>query len=362
VSASAFWKVFFEVPIPKFSRARYYDGMTKQQVDTLKGVAILQVVVIHLLAIFPEIWWLRSDGRAYTLVIIDQLCRVSIPLFIFLSWYGLNMKYQGKPVPLLAFWQSRVIKLIPLYLVWAVGIWIVMRVVPGWGFNMDIPLYLKILLGQADYHLYFVPLIILLYVSYGFYSYLPKTLRLLGTGVVGLLTIWWYSYLPTFRTQFTWIQPDQIQYLVPLTWFWYAWLGGVAADFHFSHRFVERRVKRLLFVTTFCATVWLLIDAYATIHGPTFVPVLLAMQFTRWPVLVFATSMILFIVSTVGHWGNGKKTLLSQVGLFSFVVFLAHTTLIRLGPAQFVHPVPINGWLFAAFISALLFLLSYKLS
>ncbi len=336
--------------------------MTKQQVDTLKGVAILQVVVIHCLAIFPEIYWMKADSRSVLFILIDQLCRISIPLFIFLSWYGLSKKYQNQRVPILSFLQSRVVKLIPLYLVWAIGIWVTMHIVPNWGFNMEIPIYLKILLGQADYHLYFIPLIIMLYLLFAAYSYIPKYLRLFGTVLVAAVTIWWYTYLPTFRTGFTWIQPDQIQYLVPLTWFWYAWLGGIAADFNFSHKLNKQFIKKTLLLIFAVCTFWLISDAYRTIHGASFVPVLLATEFTRWPVLAFATSGILLIVSTVGHWGNEKKTVLSQVGFFSFFVFLAHTTLIRLGPSQYLHPVPITEWLSAGAVFILLLVLSYFLA
>jgi hypothetical protein len=177
-----------------------------------------------------------------------------------------------------------------------------------------------------------------------------------------VITLWWYSYLPTFRAGFTWIQPDQIQYLIPLTWFWYAWLGGVAADFNFSAKLAKPFVKRFLVCTTLLATGWLLFNAYSTIHGSTFVPVLLAMQFTRWPVLISATSAILLIVSTVGHWGNDRKNLLSQIGFYSFFVFLAHTTIIRLGPSQYLHPVPTHEWLLASGITLLLVFLSYLLA
>ncbi|CAN5296062.1 acyltransferase [soil metagenome] len=331
--------------------------MTKPQVDTLKGVAIIEVIVIHFMALFPESWWFQNNLRSVLMVSIDQIFRMSIPVFIFLSWYGLSKKYKGQPVNLVEFWKSRVVKLVPLYLIWAVGIWVMMQRIPGWRFNQEIPLYLKIILGQSDYHLYFVPLIIVLYFVFGLYTYLPKTLRLVGLGIIGLVTLWWYSYLPTFRAGITWIQPDQIQYLVPLTWFWYAWLGGVAADYHFSTYLAKPLLKRFLLGLTILAAGLLIRDAYFTIHSGVYVSVLLAMQFTRWPVLVYATTLILLLLSTVGHWGE-HKTLLSKVGVFSFFVFLAHTSFLRLFPAQWLHPVPLNEWLIGASVTAVLLFLS----
>ncbi len=331
--------------------------MTKPQVDTLKGVAILEVILIHFIALFPEAWWFKSDARSLLMVSVDQICRMSIPLFIFLSWYGLSKKYKGKPVELLSFWKSRIIKLLPLYLIWALGIWLMMQLIPAWRFNQEIPLYLKILIGQSDYHLYFVPLIIMLYFAFGFYTFLPKFARLLGLAIIGVITLWWYSYLPTFRAGFTWIQPDQIQYLIPLTWFWYAWLGGVAADFNLSHYLAKPLMKRILLVTTVASTLFLIRDAYLPIHSGVYVSVLLAMQFTRWPVLVYATSLILLCLSTVGHWGE-HKTVFSKIGVFSFFVFLAHTSLLRLGPAQWLHPIALTSWLIGAGITVGLLVLS----
>jgi len=331
--------------------------MTKPQVDTLKGVAIIEVIIIHVIALFPEIYWFGFDARSLLMVTIDQICRMSIPLFIFLSWYGLSRKYKGQPAPLLSFWKSRIVKLLPLYLIWAVGIWAMMHVVPKWGFNMEIPLHLKILMGQSDYHLYFVPLIIMLYFIFGFYTYLPKMVRLVGLAIIGVVTIWWYQYLPTFTAQFKWIQPDQIQYLVPLTWLWYAWLGGVAADFNFSHYLAKPFFKKALLLLTVLAAGFLIHDAYAKIHTGTYYSVLLAMQFTRIPVLIYATMLILFLLSTVGHWGE-HKTLFSKVGVLSFFVFLAHTSFLRLIPEQYLHPVPIEQWVLGAIITALLLFLS----
>lgn len=331
--------------------------MTKPQVDTLKGIAILQVVIVHVLSLFPEVWWFQNDVRSLALVVVDQLCRISIPLFIFLSWYGLSRKYKGQSVELLPFLKSRILKLLPLYLIWAVGIWLMMQFVPSWRFNNDIPLTTKLMIGQSDYHLYFVPLIIILYSLYAIYSFLPKSLRLAGLGFIGLVTWWWYGYLPTFRVGFDWIQPDQIQYLMPLTWLWYAWLGGVAADFNLSQKLSKPLIKRVLLVLSILSTLWLIRDAYLPLHTGQYYSVLLAMQFTRKAVLFFATIVILFILSTVGHWGE-KKTVLTKVGIFSFFVFLAHTSLIRLFPAQYLYPIPLEEWLVGGAITTILLILS----
>ncbi len=335
--------------------------MTKHQVDTLKGIAILEVVWIHFSSIFPEAWWLAYDGRSLFFVVVDQLCRMSIPVFIFLSWYGLSKKYQGKPVPLVGFFKARFTKLVPLYLIWAVGIWTMMHLVTNWGFNLEIPLPIKLVMGQADYHLYFIPLIVMMYILFAAYTFLPRRARLYGLLVVGLLTAAWYWYLPMFRANFPWLQPDQIQNIMPLTWLWYAWLGGVAADFNWSEKLAKPWVKKVLLVGLVLAALWAITDTYHATHQAVFEQVLFATEFVRPQVVVYATAMILFLLGTVGHWGNKSKGVLNwinQIGIYSFLVFLAHTTFIRLIPDQILHPVPLLAWLSAACLTALLLILS----
>lgn len=332
--------------------------MTKAQVDTLKGVAILEVVWIHFSAIFPEKWWLAYDARSAAFVVIDQLCRMSIPVFIFLSWYGLSKKYQGKPVPLLSFFKTRFTKLIPLYLIWAVGIWLMMHLVTNWGFNLEIPLTTKLLIGQADYHLYFIPLIVLMYLIFAGYTFLPNKARLLGLFVIGGLTAWWYWYIPFFRQNFPWLQPDQIQNVMPLTWLWYAWLGGVAADFNWSEKMDKSWIKKMLVLGAILSAMWSISDTWHATHQATFEQVLFATAFVRPQVVVYATAVVLMLTGTVGHWGQQGWGWLNKVGKYSFVIFLAHTTFIRLIPDQILHPVPWSAWFMAAGLTAILLLLS----
>jgi surface polysaccharide O-acyltransferase-like enzyme len=146
-------------------------SLSKSQ--TLKGVAIIPVVVIHFLAYLPGIYTVSQWHLLFTA--IDQLGRYCVPLFLLLSGYGLALRYRNEEPALLAFFKQRVWKLIPLYLLWSVVSYVLLSIVPAWQTSgIAQPLWFQLLTGSADYQLYFVILIFQLYAVFPFCLKLVK--------------------------------------------------------------------------------------------------------------------------------------------------------------------------------------------
>ncbi len=110
--------------------------------NLLKGFAILAVVAIHVINVFI--------GRNPSLINFDQFLRFSVPLFTALSGLALAKKYLVK-LEIKNFYQSRLLKLLPLYILWSAIYWLVTR--------QSFPF---------EYHLYFVPMIFQAYLIFPF--------------------------------------------------------------------------------------------------------------------------------------------------------------------------------------------------
>ncbi len=326
--------------------------MTKQQSDALKGIAILQVVIIHILAVFPNAWWQNNGIYSLLFITIDQVSRISIPLFIFLSWFGLVQKYQQTPFQIRSFSVHTTSKLLPLYMVWSLLLWTTMQLIPSWQFAPNLSLVTKLLLGQADFHLYFVPLIFLLYGIFIIVFRLPLITKIVGSWGILLATIWWYYWLPQFNFFSSSLQPDQFRYLIPLTWLWYAWLGLLFGEKNFVQKLQQPWIQQLALFTTIIAGMIVIHDSNQTItQGEN---VLVALQFTRLPVLLYATSFIILLASTAQLWKKQTFAYLQRLGKYSFLIYLVHTLVLRVLFSPFFAPLPVSQWFLVAIVTLIM--------
>jgi peptidoglycan/LPS O-acetylase OafA/YrhL len=123
----------------------------RTRVTLLKGIAITAVVTIHILSSIPGYIYTTANAAQY--IYLDQLLRFSVPLFIGLSGYALAKKY-GTEIALVSFYKRRFSRLIPLYLLWSIGLWLLFRAIPVWNTaDAYSPFWKVIILGRGDYHL-----------------------------------------------------------------------------------------------------------------------------------------------------------------------------------------------------------------
>lgn len=319
--------------------------MTKANSDVLKGISIVLVVLIHVLAIFKPSVWLAGNFTSHSIIWLDQLSRVCIPLFILISWYGLTKKYQGQKVTFLPYIWGRLVKLLPLYFIWSLVLFYVLNLSPHWEFAPQVPLLSKLLVGQADYHLYFVPLIIVFYLLFPlFFSiphrwYLPVSLVLLGT------QLGWYWFLASLtpETRILNLQPDQWQYLSPLSWIWYGWLGLVLASEKVESKLSSPFIKVALGAVS-AVGLWLVVQdtqQYIALTND----VLGGLRFTRIPVVLYATFMSLFFISIIRNSKTTSTEWLAKMGAYSFLIYLAHPMFIRVFTFPFELHFDVFTWL-----------------
>jgi peptidoglycan/LPS O-acetylase OafA/YrhL len=313
----------------------------KDRVTLMKGAAIIAVVGLHVLSSLPGKIF-REFPMAQWFIALDQLWRFSVPIFIGLSGYALTRKY-WKDLPLGEFLRRRFVKLLPLYLLWTIGLRVLFILIPAW-YTTETPLpwWQVVLLGSGDYHLYFVPLILQFYFLFPvLFRGIKKfpTFVLLASIGLQLISLYLYRFIPNTPEWF-WLYSDQTQYSLFISWIGYfvtgMWLAGNRAKDHFP---LEKWLLSGLWVFGWLA---MSVNAARAIQGG--LDPLYALKFTRLLVVPYGLLSIALAVRL--PWEKlsipaGVKKIWLLIGEWSFLIYLCHTLVLRL---IFARDIPGIGW------------------
>ena len=143
-----------------------------EEIDYLRGFAILAVVAIHSSGHFTET---SNVNLLLTInVIIDIFLYFAVPLFIFISGFVLYIKYKGLFSKKL-FLQKRAKSILPPYIIFSI-LYTLYDITIAINGNSSFPSIMKItfnfLIASSYYHLWYFALIIQFYI---FYPYIIKT-------------------------------------------------------------------------------------------------------------------------------------------------------------------------------------------
>lgn len=283
--------------------------------DYLRGSAILAVVTIHVTA--------STAIENHTIsIIMNQVARFGVPVFIFLSGWGLTVsKSYSHSDDYFDFLKKRLSKLLPAYVLWNL-IYLLFRyffqgeMIP-FGEAMQ-----GLLRGTNFPHLYFVPLIILFYIAYPF-------LLKLGENDWGLLLS---GILTTFSLVITWGVSIEgfTRNHNPLNWLFYFVFGiwvakkGEQLKAQLNHSLV----LLLLFVTL--ANI---------IFEPLELTEELVLTQTRLSIVLYAVMVILLAIISP-ETNNYLTASLNAFSKHSYQIYLSHYLFIRLYRQWFpgLHP------------------------
>ena len=152
-----------------------------KEITYLRGFAILAVIMIHLTSGYLNY---PSDCTTFFVFgIINRGLQFAVPLFLFLSAILLGYKHKDdKKINLPKFYLKRLSKVILALILWSI-IYIGYYNYPIFNLNAlnweTIKGYL--LLGNASYHLYFIPIIVQLYLFFPLFWLLNKKQNYLKT-------------------------------------------------------------------------------------------------------------------------------------------------------------------------------------
>lgn len=302
----------------------------KIRVNLARGIAIIAVVVIHILSSIPGHIYTTPNAEQY--IFLDQLLRFSVPLFIGLSGYALAKRY-GAELAVGEFYKRRLLRIVPLYLLWSLGLWLLFTLVPVWNTAEETTPFWKILfLGRADYHLYFLPLIFQLYLLFPLILKIIKMfprVTLFTALTIQSLSFIFFNYVGALETE-SFFNSDQEQYSLFSSWIFYFVLGMFIAK-----RSIDPKHKTK--IISFIWMAWGLSLAYLVLQGQlqifSHVDPLDALKFTRLSILPYTLSSICLALlvpwETFFHSTWLIKILL-VIGKYSFIIYLAHTIVLRL--------------------------------
>lgn len=321
---------------------------SKSIADQLKGLSILAVIGLHLLTLVSPANFFKSPNNLI-FISLDQLMRFCVPVFIFLSGFGLSLKYQSQRLKLFSFYKSRLTKLLPLYLLWsAYYLFLSEYIDPWWKVLQTGPVWKIIALGWSDYHLYFVSVIFQLYLLYPLlltiakkHSKLLLTLSLFIQ--LGLYT--YFSYSPNPPS-------DQIQNTFFLTWIFYFVFGIYLAK---KKSFISPKISLILILIGLLFSV---IDTHQYLNLSD--NIVLAIRFSKIPQILYSFGFISFFLSLPANTLNSK--ILTWFGHNSYLIYLSHPVLVHLANFD-LSQVPVIGALSSfAFLVVLSIMLQKKKS
>ncbi|MDO8486788.1 MAG: acyltransferase [Candidatus Curtissbacteria bacterium] len=335
----------------------------KREIDILKALAIAGVILIHVKSVSIDLY-LKNSSPYLALTFLDQAMRFSVPLFVALSGYTLALSYKNKPQSIKDFYRRRIVRILPYYFLATAIIYFYLRFVPPFSqIKNPYPLWEILFLGRADYHLYFIPMILSLYFAFPFLFPLvkkwPKATLAMALAIQSAIFI---STALVFNglVKFPFAWGDQQQYLVALTWIFYFVLGiGLSNIDRFSAKNLNlaKTFGVLLAVSGLALTIFESFRILAAHQN-----LIEATRFTRFPVMLFATGVILVSVLFAKYLLRIPKfavRFLAKAGLMSFSIYLLHTIAIRMIILN-VDVYPISHFLiFAAASLAASFILAW---
>ena len=298
----------------------------------LKGIAIILVLIIHIMSSFKESIFVGYDERYQVLaVFIDKICRFSVPLFVALSGYGLGQRYFKKTLKLGEFLSHRLWKLIPKYLLWCAILILAVKLIPSWRSERPSPpISLLLLLGYADYHLYFVPMILQLYLLFPilrFFYNRWSNLTLLFALLIQI--IWFTTFSYQQKLPFNWyiFAEDREQYLWATNWIVYFVLGmHLPKILSFLN---QKRLSWNLFLPLITIVVWIILSFEAINRLQAGTDPLLVLRFTQYSTIIWAGLGIVTLSFFAAQLKKLPK-LITWFGLKSYDIYLGHTLLLRI--------------------------------
>ena len=295
-------------------------------------MAILAVITLHFLAALPSSTYIALESRPIA-VAIDQFCRFCVPLFVALSGYGFWQKYQKNQLNWKSFILHQSMKLLPLYLVANTFFFLSFTFVSYWRPTWTTPpFWLQLLTGQADYHLYFLPMIFQCYLLFPILFWCVKkapNVSLLTAGIWQIILYLFFSDSTPHPFITKYFFTDYLQYVWFFTWIFYFVLGMRLP----AILSVMKKYKVLLLVsiafTVFC---WWWTTSNGLLAMSNGVDPIIAMRFTRLPVLIYASAALITFMAMSQILVRRMQPVvrpLIEVGKQSYLIYLFHTFFLR---------------------------------
>ena len=313
----------------------------------LKLIAIIAVLFIHTTARW-EVSFMRNHGyfsEDFLAIFLNQVARFSVPFFVFISGFGLAVKYQadskkGKPFSLKEFFSRRALKIGLPFLVLTLVILISQKKL---GTNLSLPENIQVLFTYlfkrgADYHFYFFTIILECYALFPLLFRINSTWLLAG---LFLLHVIFTAPSHIFFQKMGWYRPSFPASFI-VYWVFYFYLGiylsynlvGFTAKLKKIHNYWVIIIFLLAFgLVMYEYIYWSNVYSSSTKAGPGYYN-----HFHRQTVLFYSLAFIILVFKYNDILDNLMQRRAFQFAApFSFSIYIFHTWMLRL-----LHQTPLT--------------------
>ncbi len=313
--------------------------LTKKDGEFLRVIASVSVVIAHCIHFWVEGFYSTRDygSLSYLATFLDQATRFTVPLFFFLSGFGLTLQFKGKSIDLARYYRFRLLKILAPFLVWS-GITAFRHLdyLQALPWNTDPVGTAKVVsrflfLDGFDYQYYFLIVIFQFYCLYPFLYKLGKSKLFMGLFLV--LHLGFLSPVEAFLEIWGLELPKIHPNILLFHWF-YCFAGIYAAwnkDFltNLLMRWNKWKVLAFWFGTTLILNGEFLVniqnDKYLADTD----------HFNRWSVVLYCLASLMVFMKAKGwiaekvYHNPNFQFLFSHVAPYTFFVYLAHTHVLR---------------------------------
>jgi surface polysaccharide O-acyltransferase-like enzyme len=295
--------------------------------NILRIVSIIAVLIIHTTYAsqkqFAEDLILWSFDAFF--VLLNQLARFSVPVFVMLSGYGLASKYHQKEINLKEFYVQRFSKIGIPFLFWTILLLLIRHsFIIDEKFFYDLIYYLFV--TGVDYHFYFFIIILQCYLVFPFIIKINNKIFLLILFILQL-----YNYSPTDKI----LGFLGVSYIIFPSTFLFSWLFY----FYLGIFLKQNEEKFILFLAKyqFLLVFVLLISFIMMVYEYLYysfnrVPFYNFDHFHRYSVLFYAVSffMLFYSLTIKKPLFSFREDLVSKISHVTFAVYIFHTQILRI--------------------------------
>ncbi len=295
------------------------------EMDVIRAMAILGVIGIHISATTLRY---NPYPTTYNITfILNQICRFSVPAFIFISGMGITISYNRKENYFYFLWK-RCKKVLPQYLVWCL-IYII-AITKNYNIHQNID---YIIHGKVFYHLYFIPLIIELYLIFPIiYRFIENIwFVILSFGVTAVMIIYTYYFINVTPDMWFFDKKNL------LYWIFYFCIGGYIGKHKDT---ILPKLKNYSFIIFGCLIISMLYVLDSLIFYKGIGKNLeYLVTFQRPSIIIYSTLFILFIFSF--NWKNKLfMGIIKYISKASYSVYLCHALILYLYTQYYIS----NGY------------------
>lgn len=179
--------------------------------DIIRTIATFSVVIVHITAI-GIVGFEQYSPHSLLTIFINRMLKYTTPVFIYLAGALIYQSYRNKPYKYLPFLRSRFKRIIIPYALVSLMYYLLLTYMTQGVLSMK-TFSTQLLTGSAQYHLYFIPIIIQMYLLTPVFLFLKEKVAL--KYLMPALAI--VSYISTLMMKFQYSDRIFFKFMIPFT-------------------------------------------------------------------------------------------------------------------------------------------------